>query len=177
MTPAEIKRLHKVARGVVANAGRLSTKRKPRRSHVMDATGLGSTSALGLCLDYGFDPDEEVGTDRMVSTDGECDQCVEYEAAIEESLPEYVLDDGTDEPANYLERIEYAGGDAKRWLRVKNGLRAVKVDRDSIDNAGRLSLHAKPRWVHVHEETGIGAVAAVQMCREYGLDPDELVGK
>lgn len=127
MTDVEIARLRKVAWGVVANAGRLATKRKPRWSHVMDATGQGSTEALILCREHGFDPYDEVGTDRMVSTDGECDQCVEYEAAIEESLPEYVLDDGTDEPANYVERIEYAGRYAKAYERVKEENERLKT--------------------------------------------------
>ncbi len=127
MTDVEIERLRKVAWGVVANAGRLSPKRKPRWSHVMDATGQGSTAALGLCREYGFDPDEEVGTDRVVSTDGECDQCVEYESVIEESLPEYVYDDGSDEPASYTERIEYAGRDAKAYERAKAEIERLKA--------------------------------------------------
>lgn len=43
--------------GVVANAGRLSSERKPRWAHVMDATGHGSTRAVELCRRFGFDPE------------------------------------------------------------------------------------------------------------------------
>lgn len=124
----ELEMLRKVAWGVVANAGRLASKRKPRWSHVMDATGQGSTAALGLCREYGFDPDEEVGTDRMVSTDGECDQCVEYEAAIEENLPEYVLDDGTEEA---YERVKEENERLK--ARVAQLTDAVFVSRRRVD--------------------------------------------
>ncbi len=137
----------RVAGGVVANAGRLATKRKPRWSHVMDATGQGSTAAHVLCREHGFDPDEEVGGPGCTCTSGalapedtcpahgsECAQCAEYaqeiesyEAAIEESLPEYVLDDGTDEPANYLERIEYAGQAARLSLKYRDERDARKA--------------------------------------------------
>lgn len=34
--------------------------------------------------------------------------------AIDEFLPDYVLDDGTDEPANHVETIEFAGDDIRR---------------------------------------------------------------
>ena len=45
---------------VAANAGRTGT-RKPRWSHVKDATGYGSTSSADICRQEGFDPDELVG--------------------------------------------------------------------------------------------------------------------
>ncbi len=53
--------------GVVANAGRLSTKRQYRWSHVMDATGQGSTASMALCRRFNFDPDTLIGG----SADGE----------------------------------------------------------------------------------------------------------
>ncbi len=53
--------LERLRWGVVANAGRLSAERKPRWSHVMDAVGLGSTSAWELCRAAGFDPDHLCG--------------------------------------------------------------------------------------------------------------------
>lgn len=46
--------------GVVANAGRRSREKKFRWSHVMDATGQGSTVSRDLCVRFGFDPDEQV---------------------------------------------------------------------------------------------------------------------
>lgn len=51
----------RLAWGVVANAGRLSSSRGPRWSHVKDVTGFGSSSAKALCRSAGFDPDEDVG--------------------------------------------------------------------------------------------------------------------
>jgi hypothetical protein len=48
--------------GLVANAGK--TRNGPRAAkrerwiHVMEATGMGSTSAKELCIRFGFDPDE-----------------------------------------------------------------------------------------------------------------------
>ena len=51
----------KLERRVVANAGRLSSERKPRWAHVADATALGSTAAARLCSDHGFDCGELVG--------------------------------------------------------------------------------------------------------------------
>lgn len=47
--------------GIVANAGRLSTQRKARWAHVVDATGLGSTKAAELCRRFERDPDEVIG--------------------------------------------------------------------------------------------------------------------
>lgn len=47
--------------GVVANAGRLSKKRKVRWGHVSDATGQGSNYSAELCRRFGFDPNEDVG--------------------------------------------------------------------------------------------------------------------
>lgn len=47
--------------GIVANAGRLSNRRKQRWAHVHDATATGSSSCIELCRRFGFDPDEVVG--------------------------------------------------------------------------------------------------------------------
>lgn len=49
--------------GIVANAGRLSSRRTFRWAHVVDATGQGSNSSAGLCRRFGFDPDQQVGGD------------------------------------------------------------------------------------------------------------------
>lgn len=57
----EIEKLRKVTWGIVANAGRLSSRAKPRWAHVSDATGQGSTVSRQLCADHGFDPEEVVG--------------------------------------------------------------------------------------------------------------------
>lgn len=46
---------------VVANAGRLSSTRRPRWAHVADATGFGYTKSAELCRRAGFDHDELVG--------------------------------------------------------------------------------------------------------------------
>jgi len=54
------------------------------------------------------------------------------EAEIDEHLPEYVLDDGTDEPANARERVEYAGAEIERLRR----------ERDEAREALRLSVSA-----------------------------------
>lgn len=48
--------------GVVANAGR-GIGTTTRWGAVMEATGMGSTAAHLLCVRFGFDPDERVGTD------------------------------------------------------------------------------------------------------------------
>lgn len=58
---AELEASNRVLWGVVANAGRRSGERVARWSHVVEATGLGSTSAAQLCRRFGFDPDEEIG--------------------------------------------------------------------------------------------------------------------
>jgi hypothetical protein len=47
--------------GIVANAGRLSDRRKVRWAHVSDATGQGSNASAELCRRFGFNPDEERG--------------------------------------------------------------------------------------------------------------------
>lgn len=33
-----------------------------------------------------------------------------------------------------------------------------------------------PRWVHVQAVTALGSTSAASLCREYGLDPDEILG-
>jgi hypothetical protein len=58
-------RFTRLAWGVVANAGRLSTTKAPRWVRVKNATGLGSTSSKELCRSAGFDPDEVVGLDQV----------------------------------------------------------------------------------------------------------------
>ena len=53
--------LHRLRWGVAANAGCRSTEPAPRWAHVVNMTGLGSTSAHQLCHAAGFDPEEIVG--------------------------------------------------------------------------------------------------------------------
>lgn len=57
--------------GVVANAGRLSSRPRQRWAHVMDATGLGSTKASELCRRFNFDPDEVIGSTDDEGSDDE----------------------------------------------------------------------------------------------------------
>lgn len=62
------------------------------------------------------------------------------EATIDENLPEYVLDDGTEEPANYLERIEFAGQEARRAIKYRDerdALRARAAKLDAVAEAAR----------------------------------------
>lgn len=61
----------RLTRGVVANAGRLATLPRVRWAHIVDAVGVGSTTAKALCRDAGFDPDEVVAG-REPAT---CDNC------------------------------------------------------------------------------------------------------
>jgi hypothetical protein len=61
--PGAMDELTRLRWGVAANAGRLSSERTWRWSHVRRATGLGSTRAQELCVAAGFDPDELVGGD------------------------------------------------------------------------------------------------------------------
>lgn len=49
--------------GVVANAGHYSRRKTYRWAHVMQATGLGSSSSIALCARFGFDPDKMIGGD------------------------------------------------------------------------------------------------------------------
>lgn len=63
--------LQKLRWGVVANVGRVSSKRMPRWAHVREATGFGSTSSRALCLAVNFDPDEMVGGDPEMRTPSE----------------------------------------------------------------------------------------------------------
>jgi hypothetical protein len=51
-----------LVRSAVRNAGRMSTHRKERWSHVVDALAVGSTFARELCVAAELDPDELVGT-------------------------------------------------------------------------------------------------------------------
>lgn len=59
--PEAVRADDRILWGVVANAGRLSRERKVRWSHVIDATGLGSTYSTDLCRRFGFDPNETIG--------------------------------------------------------------------------------------------------------------------
>lgn len=61
MTKASSREDDRILWGIVANAGRLSDRRKVRWGHVSDATAMGSQSSIALCRRFGFDPDEEVG--------------------------------------------------------------------------------------------------------------------
>lgn len=63
--------LAQLRRGVVANAGRLSSRKLPRWAHVRDAVGVGSTSAREMCRAAGFDPEELVGREPMEKAEGE----------------------------------------------------------------------------------------------------------
>lgn len=56
--------LHRLRWGVAANAGCRSTEPAPRWAHVVNTTGLGSTSAQQICHAAGFDPEEIVGKAR-----------------------------------------------------------------------------------------------------------------
>ena len=60
-SPEQLEPLLGLAWGVAHNAGMRSPVRRVRWAHVMDVTGLGSTSAAKLCRDHGVDPDEEIG--------------------------------------------------------------------------------------------------------------------
>lgn len=53
--------LDRTEKGVVRNAGRLSSERGYRWSHVANAVGCGKTTAKDLCFKHDLDPDELVG--------------------------------------------------------------------------------------------------------------------
>lgn len=61
VVPTELTGDDRILWGVVANAGRLSDTRTYRWAHVMDATGMGSNSAMELCQRFGFNPDDRQG--------------------------------------------------------------------------------------------------------------------
>lgn len=46
----------------------------------------------------------------------------------------------------------------------------------AIRNTGRLSHDAKPRWSHVADVFAVGSSHATELCKEFGSDPDEIVG-
>jgi len=60
-------------------------------------------------------------------------------ADIDEHLPAYVLDDGTDEEANYRERIEYAGDEIKRHSEALAAALARAETAEAL--AGRRLTH------------------------------------
>jgi hypothetical protein len=61
----------------------------------------------------------------------------------------------------------------------RTGTVADKPDAELVEytvrNAGRL-LPRNPRWHHVAEAIGLGSTYAAQLCRRFGLDPEEEVG-
>lgn len=63
-----------------------------------------------------------------------------------------------------------------------NNLSAARVEHmkrlvwGAVHNAGR-GRSPEMRWVHVRDAFGIGSTQAQQLCNEYALDPDEVVGE
>lgn len=49
--------------------------------------------------------------------------------------------------------------------------------RRAIANAGNDSFRIAPRWGHVSHLFAVGAGVAMALCRKYGVDPDETVGR
>ena len=47
----------------------------------------------------------------------------------------------------------------------------------AASNAGKDSIRAVPRWVHVQELFGLGSTQAHELCGLLGLDPDEERGR
>jgi hypothetical protein len=43
----------------------------------------------------------------------------------------------------------------------------------AVRNAGRLAAVPRPRWSHVVEALAVGSARAEELCRRFGLDPDE----
>jgi hypothetical protein len=80
-------------------------------------------------------------------------------------------------PVAVLERIAAAIESANPAPRT--GTVADKPDAELVEytirNAGRL-LPRAPRWHHVAEAIGLGSTYAAQLCRRFGLDPEEEVG-
>jgi hypothetical protein len=62
--------------------------------------------------------------------------------------------------------LSHAAAELERMRRVAWGV---------VHNAqnGRRSAN---RWVHVKNATGLGRGSSIDLCREFGLDPDEQVG-
>lgn len=82
------------------------------------------------------------------------------EAAIDENLPEYVLDDGTEEPANYLERIEFAGQEARRAIKYRDerdALRARAAKLDAVAEAARDFASQIDRWQAMEDRAALDA--------------------
>lgn len=65
----------------------------------------------------------------LASAERELDEAAALSDAITEHLPEYTLDDGTDEPANDIERVEFAGLEIAR-LRAK--VASAERERDEL---------------------------------------------
>lgn len=51
---------------------------------------------------------------------------------------------------------------------------AELVER-AVRNAKPSSRVRKPRWFAVQERFGLGSTYAAELCRRFGLDPDEMV--
>lgn len=49
----------------------------------------------------------------------------------------------------------------------------VKIFLESI---GNIAGEKKPRWAHVRDVQPVGKSSAKSFCRQYGVDPDEIVG-
>ena len=101
-------------RGVVTNAGRLTRVPRYRWAHVIEATGLGSTSAKELCREQGFDPDEQVPAKEILDDE---DDTEDIDDIFDTRTTERKREDETDvaPPATTarglptdLEKIEFA---------------------------------------------------------------------
>ena len=45
-----------------------------------------------------------------------------------------------------------------------------------VHNAHRRSRDRAPRWTHVIQAIGCGRTWAIDLCRRFGADPDEMLG-
>lgn len=46
----------------------------------------------------------------------------------------------------------------------------------AVRNAGLHSMEKTYRWVHVKHVFAVGSTVATELCRKFGVDPDEVVG-
>lgn len=114
--------LHRLRWGVAANAGCRSTEPAPRWAHVVDMTGLGSTSAQQLCHAAGFDPDEIVGKaqEYLGVALAESDQR-EHAAALTMRMQEL--------EAAYVLKVLEAEERGAKWAIDERGLHAKRDTR------------------------------------------------
>lgn len=91
----------------------------------------GSYKARGAALAAAREENERLKT---LASD-EANDTDELRDAIDEFLPDYVLDDGTDEPANHVETIEYAGDEIRRLTRELAALRSRADDDGRVERA------------------------------------------